>query len=47
MVMPVLNPLSFIGRKALVGIWSKFEGSKAEFGGSWEWACDIANWQAP
>jgi hypothetical protein len=35
------NPLSFIGRKVLVGVpqRSKVGGSKIEFGGSWE--CDI------
>ena len=40
--MPVSNPPLFIGRKVLVGVpqRSKFEGSGAEFGGSWE--CDIA-----
>jgi hypothetical protein len=40
--MPVSNPPLFIGRKVLVGVpqRSKFGGSGAEFGGSWE--CDIA-----
>jgi hypothetical protein len=38
MLMPVLNLPSFIGRKVLVGVpqWSKFGGSGAKFGGSWE-----------
>jgi hypothetical protein len=40
--MPVSNSPLFIGRKVLVGVpqRSKFGGSGAEFGGSWE--CDIA-----
>jgi hypothetical protein len=42
MVMPVLNPLSLVGKKVLVGVpqRSKFGGLGAEFGGSWE--CNIA-----
>jgi hypothetical protein len=39
--MPVSNPPLFIGRKVLVGVpqRSKFGGSGAKFGGSWE--CNI------
>jgi hypothetical protein len=42
MFTPVLNQPAFIGRKVLVGVpqWSKFGGSKAKFGRSWE--CDIS-----
>jgi hypothetical protein len=42
MNMPVSDPLSLIGKKVLVGVpqRSKFGGSGAEFGGSWE--CDVA-----
>jgi hypothetical protein len=45
--MPVLNPLSFIGRKVLVGVpqWWKFGNSGAKFGGSWE--CNIAQTATP